>query len=163
MRHVIAGLLRVGPDEQLPREQIVPGQLADHADGHAVFRVGADEAILHVDVVALPEGHHLGVQAVEMGFGERLIDVAPLHVGVGGFVAHDEFVLGRTPGELAGADYERAAAGEIAFAALDGVLQQLRRTEVPVRNIEVAEALLLETVTARPDPRVRDLLVFSEH
>ena len=163
LRRVIAGFLRVGPDKKLAREEIVPGELADHADGHAVFRVGADEAILHIDVVTLPEGHHFGIQAVEVGFGERLVDVAPLHVGVGGLVAYDEFVLGRTPRELAGADDKRAAAGEISFPALDGMFQQLRRTEVPVRDIEVAEPLLLEAVTAGPDPRVRDLPVFSEH
>ena len=45
----------------------------------------------------------------------------------------------------------------VAFAALDGVLQQLRRAQIPVRHIEVAEALLFETVTAGPDPRIRDL------
>src|SRR5260370_11820290 len=97
-----------------------------------------------------------------MGLGERLVDVAPLHVGVGGFVAYYEFVLGRTPRELPGPDDKRAAAGKISFPALDGMLQQLRRTEVPVRDIEVAEALLLEPVMAWPDPRIRNLPVFTE-
>ena len=44
-----------------------------------------------------------------------------------GFVADDELVFGRTAGELAGADDERAVGGENAFAAVDGMLQQLRR------------------------------------
>ena len=98
-----------------------------------------------------------------MGRRERLVDVAPIHVGFGGLVAHDELVFGRTPGELTGADYERAAAGEVAFPALDGVLQQLGGTQVPVRHVEIPEALLFETVTARPDPRVGNLLVFGQH
>src|SRR5260370_28856622 len=98
-----------------------------------------------------------------MGFGEGLVDVARLHVGVGGFVASYEFVLGRTPGELPGADDKRAAAGKISFPTLDGMLQQLRRTKVPVGDVEVAEPLFLEAVTAGPYPRIRDLPVFREH
>ena len=86
-----------------------------------------------------------------------------LHVGVGDLVAHHELVLGRTPGELAGADHERTAAGEGPFPALDRMLQQLRGAQVPVRDVEIAESLLFETVAAGPDPRVRDLLVFGQH
>src|SRR5260370_41772787 len=98
-----------------------------------------------------------------MGLGERLVDVAPLHVGVGGFVAYYEFVLGRTPRELPGPDDKRAAARKISFPALDGMLQQLRGTEVPVRDIEATEALLLEAATAWPDPRILNFAVLSRH
>jgi hypothetical protein len=62
---------------------------------------------------------------------------------------------------LPGADDERSAAGEIPFAALDGVLQQLRRTQIPVGDIQVAEPQLLQAMAAGPDARVDNMLVFS--
>ncbi len=86
-----------------------------------------------------------------------------MYVRVGNLIAHNELVLGRTPSELAGADYERAAAGKGAFPALDRVFQQLRRAEVPVSHVQIPESLLFEAVAAWTDPRVRNLLVFSQH
>src|ERR1035438_374814 len=106
--------------------------------------------------MTLPEGHHFGVEPVEMLLRERLVDVPPLHVGVGGLVAHHEFVLGRTPRELPRADYERAAAGESPFPALDGVLQQLRRAQIQIGRAHVAEPLLLQAMMAWPYPRIRN-------
>ena len=118
---VIGSLVRLGPDEELPSEEAMPGVLANQANGQRMGGIGAHEAILHEHVAALPERQHLGVQPVEVGFRHGLIDGAPLHGGVRDLVAHHELVFGRTSGELAGANNQPSAVGESAFPSLDRV------------------------------------------
>ena len=81
VRRVVLGLLRVWPDEKLPREQAVPGKLADHPDGHAVFGVRPHMAILHIHIVPPPENQHFGIQAVEIRLRHRLVQRSPSHIG----------------------------------------------------------------------------------
>ena len=151
---MILGAQRVRPHEQLAREQGVPGVLRNDADGQSIARVGAREAILDEQVLALPVCQHLRVQAIEAGLRHGLIHGPPLHGGFGSLIAYDELVLGRAAGELARPHHIGAAPGEQAFMPSDGVLQQLRRAQIPVGDIDVANAVLAQTVTAGADPRV---------
>src|ERR1022692_1713957 len=132
----------------------VRGMLRDHPDGQGVARVGAREAILDEQVVALPVSQHFRIQAIEAGWRHGLIHGPPLHGGVGSLVAYDELVLGRAAGKLSGAHHVGATRGEQAFVAPDRVLQQLRRAEIPVSDIDVANPVFGQAVTAGPDSRV---------
>ncbi len=61
-------------------------------------------------------GTKIGKQRVEMGRRHRLV-VVPPDMRLGGFVADDELVLGRTTGVLAGLGDERTMRGESGLAA----------------------------------------------
>ena len=86
-----------------------------------------------------------------------------MHVRVGDLIAHHELIFGRTSGELAGADDKRTTAGEGPFPALDRVFQQLRGAQIPIRHVEISESLRFEAVATWTYPRIRNLLVFSQH
>src|SRR5258706_3428708 len=66
--------------------------------------------------------------------------------GGGQVVANDELVFWRPAGELSRVDRERAAAREHPFAAPDGMFEQLVRTEIPVRDLNIANPVLGQAV-----------------
>ena len=141
LRHVIFRLQRIRPDEQLPPKQTMPGSLRDHADRHGIGGVGAGKAVLHENILSLPIGQHTFVKGVELLPVHRLIHRAPVNRGFGARLADDVFVLGRTPCELPGSDHKRPTARQHAFVALDGVLDQLCRAEIPICGLNIAEAM----------------------
>ena len=79
LRHEVGQLVRVGADEQVAREQAVPGVLGDDADRQAVLRVGADEEVLDEQSSLPCSGRPACAGAGASNcFGiERLVDGAP--------------------------------------------------------------------------------------
>ena len=116
--------------------------------GSVIGGIGPAEAILDVKFVALPESQHLGVEGIEFLFGDRLIDLPPVHSAFGDVVAHHELVFRRAAGEWLGANHQRSSGGEQAFMAADGVLDELRRAQIPVGDGDIANAVLVEAITA---------------
>ena len=86
--------------------------------------------------------------------GHALVGLAPPH-GVFGFgIADDELVLRTATGVLAGFDDQRTVLGELAFAAGDRMLDQLRGDQVS--NAWLAE-VCNPLVSEREDAGVRSI------
>ncbi len=152
--HVVFRLLRVRPDEQLPREQTMPGALRDHANRHGVFRVRAREAVVDEQILALKERQQLRVEPGELLCRHRLVHRSPIHDGFGHLVAHNELVFWRTAGELPRPDDVRAAGRKQAFMPMYRSFKQLRRPQIPVSDVNVFEAVFVQAIPARPDSRI---------
>src|ERR1700730_8420392 len=86
-------------------------------------------------------------ERLEMRGRHRLV-VVPPHLLVACAVADDELVGGRSARVLTGERDERAAPGDMAFAPDDRALIKLRRGQIPIYGLQIAEALLLEPVGA---------------
>ena len=78
---------------------------------------------------------------VELRFGKGLVHRAPLYVLFGQLVAHQELVLGRTPGVLPGTHHQCAIGGEVALPPLHGMLDQRRGSQIPVGSVDIANAV----------------------
>src|SRR5581483_4087866 len=103
-------------DEHRPREQGVVRPIGDHADGHAVRRVGPGVRVDDVDVARVQVRDELRAQPVEVLLVERLVDRPPPDALLRFRLPHDELVLGRAPREAPRVDDERTALGEPALA-----------------------------------------------
>src|SRR5574338_478523 len=103
----------------------MPREPGDDADGQSVLAVGAGDEVLNEDLFVAEEGEQVVVDSVELRFGERLIDTAPVDRVFRNFVADDVFVFWRAAGELSRSDDEGAAAGKHAFVAKDSAFDQL--------------------------------------
>ena len=88
-------------------------------------------------------GQEILKKRVELLSGDRAV-VVPPDRALGGGVAHDELVLGRPAGVLAGVDGERPARRDAGLATRQGVLVQLRRRRVPVDGAERFDAVHCE-------------------
>ena len=141
---MVFGIAHAGTDEQLEGEQAMPRILTDHAQREGVLRIGPDKAVLNEDVASVPEGLHAGIKTIELSLGHGLVHAAPLNGGVGDLVFDDEFVLGRPPGELSGADHQRAAAREVSFAPFDGLFHQPCGAKVPIGRVDMANPVVFE-------------------
>ncbi len=129
--------------EQRADEQVVPGELVDHAHVDAVLGLRAAEQVGDVERVLGAEcGEEVGLEVGEVLGGHRHVDLAPPHGVLGLGVADDELVLGRAAGVLAGLDHQRAVRGKVAFAVADRVLDQLCGAEVGVNRGPGLDALL---------------------
>ena len=104
--------------------------------------------------MALPEGQHALIDAVELGLGHGLVDGAPLHRGIGDFVANDVLILGGTAGKLAGSHHQCSVGGKASLAPLNGMLQKLRGAEIPVGRIQVVQSVDFEAEAAGSIARV---------
>ena len=96
--------------------------------GMLIFRVGADVAILHEEIVALRKPMHARVQFVEFVGTEGPIVLSPPDVVFGAGFAHDEFVVGRSAGVLAGVRDDRPVLRHLRFAAKDASLPPALRS-----------------------------------
>ena len=143
-------LLARRADQHRADEEIVPGELVDHADANAVLGLRAAEKVLDEQGVLLAErGEEIGLQCRELIRVDRLVIVPPDRVlGLG--IADDELVLGGAAGVLAGLDDERPILGKRAFATRHGLLDELRRAEIPVQSRGRADALKIQTKTRDP-------------
>ncbi len=99
-------------DEQVAREEVVPGVFVDHPNGETIFRVGAGEAIQDVEPLAGQRTEQIAVKGVEMRRLHRPVDRAPGDVGLARRLAHDELVVRRAAGVLARAASQRTVLGE---------------------------------------------------
>ena len=146
----VAPVLLVGlqRNEHVPREEAVPGVLGDDPHRHPVVRVGADVAVLHEQVAPLQEALQAREQLVELVGRERPVVLAPPDVRLGGRLAHDELVVGRPRGVLAGVHDDGAVAGDRAFPAEDDLLVQRLGRQVPVHPAQVEQAVVVQPVVA---------------
>ncbi|KIU01019.1 hypothetical protein QU38_02720, partial [Staphylococcus aureus] len=148
--HEAAEFARLGPDQHRADEEIVPGQLVDHAHVDAVLGLRAAVQILHEQRVASRQlCEEIGLQRGEMLGGHALVDIAPPDIVFGGRVADDELVLGRTAGVLAGGGDQRAVLRQLALAAAHRVLHERGGLEVPDNIGTRPDAHGIETMARR--------------
>ena len=136
-------------DEEVTREQAVPGVLGDDADGEPVAAVGAGVTVLHEQLGAAQRRQHVLVQAVEVLDRHRPVRAAPGDVMLARRFPDDELVVRRAAGVMTGSADQRAFSGQQPFATADGLLVEHGRTQVPVR-LGVVDTLLFEAA-ARVD------------
>jgi hypothetical protein len=117
--------------QQIADKQRVPGKLGDHAHLDAMLRISTAIQVLHEQAFALGMGQEVALQRLEVVRRHRLV-VVPPDVGFGVGIAHDELVLRRTAGVLAGGDGKVATVRQHAFAKLQGHFQKLRGVEIVV-------------------------------
>ena len=122
---VIPGIPR---DEKRPGEQRDPREVAEHLDPQAVFRVRACVSVEHEEIPPLKIRAGEVQQRIEHPGIHRRVHVAPEHAGARR-VAHDEFVLRRTPRPLA-EQGERAVGREGRFAASQRLLDKQRNGDI---------------------------------
>ena len=118
-------VLGARPAEQVAREHAGPGRLGVDAQRAPVARVGADEAVLGVQVAVRAVGDEPGAQPVVVRLADRPVDRAPPDVVAARRLVDDELVLGRTAGVPPGPDDERPLGGDQALAVADRVLDEL--------------------------------------
>ena len=135
-------------DEQVAREQAVPGELRDHADRQAVVAIGAGMAVLDEHLLALEIGDHAPVDVVEDLRRDRAVDRAPPDVRRGRRLLHDVLVVGRAPGMGAGHGDQRPAFGDLRLAAPHRLLVESGPAVVPMGSGDVADAVPLQSVPA---------------
>ena len=133
-------------DEQVAREQAVPGELRDHADRQPEAPVGADMAVLNEHFLALEIGRHAPVDVTEHVRRDRAVDGAPPDVRIGRGLLHDVLVVGRAAGVDAGHGDQGPAVGDLRFAAPHRLLVEGGPSIIPMGRGDVADAVLLETV-----------------
>ena len=79
--------------KHVAREQIVPGELVDDANRQAEGRIGAGPCVQDIQLLVLEVRHHVLVELIELGFVDRTIDRAPVHVLLTGRFLHDKLVV----------------------------------------------------------------------
>ena len=133
-------------DQQVLREQAVPGLLRNHAHGQAKDRVGAAEAILDEQLPALEMGQHARAQGVEFFRVERPVDRTPPDIPGAGRFLDDELVVGRASRMLARFDDQRPVRRDAPLAPADGFLVEQRHRIIPMHVARVLDAVGLEAV-----------------
>ena len=146
----LVNLELAGPrrDQQVLGEQAMPGLLGDDAHGQAKGRVGAAEAILDEQLLALEMGHHARAQGGELLRLERLVDRAPPDVPGAGRFLDDELVVGRAARVLARLDDQRPVRRDPPLAPADRLFVEQRHRIIPVHVARVLDAVLVQVVTA---------------
>jgi hypothetical protein len=119
-------------NKHVPREQVVPRELGDDADGKAVGGIGAAPRIQHVELLVLDVAHHVAMQRLEVGLLDGTIDRTPVDVLLGRRLADGELVLRRPPGVLTGPGIKRTFGGELPFIAAHSLFVEESGTQVPV-------------------------------
>ena len=95
------------PEEQVPCEEVMPRVVGDHTNRDLIVRVGACIQVLHESVAPLEERAEFGAELAELLFRHGSIHLAPRDGSFAGRLLHDEFVVGGTPGVVAGMDDQR--------------------------------------------------------
>ncbi len=148
-------------DEHRAREERVPREFGDDADGQAVARVGARVGVLHEEVAPRRVLHHAVAQRVEFFLRELLVDLAPEDLVLGRRLADDGLVLGRAPGVLARVHHDRAVRRVQPLAAPRDLLVQLRRVQIPVDVGRRLDAERVQPHVAVPPPVLKGRGLFN--
>ena len=131
--------LRLGTQEHVAGEEIVPRGLVDDAHADAMGGIGAGPAVAHEQVAALRIGDHAVVEgAIAVGC-DGLVGLAPVDAALALGILDDELVVGRATGMDAGANHQRAAIGHHTFMPANRFLVERRNLEVPVDIAQVLE------------------------
>ena len=126
-------------DQKIANEERVPGIFGEDARPDAEGRVGAAAKVLGEQRLALGVGEKISEQRVEMLRRHRIVVVPPDDwIGVG--VADHELVFRTAAGVNAGVGDERSVGGNVRFVALQGMLIELRRAEIPIDAGQIPEA-----------------------
>ena len=125
----------------------MPRIFGEDARTYAQLRIGAAVEILREQRLALGVGEEVGEERVEMLDRHRIV-IFPPDRSLGVRVAHDELILRAASGMHARIGDEGPMRGDPRFVALQRVLVELRRAEIPVDRGQIAEA---ETVRAAVD------------
>ena len=133
-------------DEQVPDEQVLPGQFLDEADRQAVVGIGAGVEILDEQLLALQVRDDVAAQHVEVRGVDRLVDLAPPDLRFARRLLDHELVVRRAAGVRAGAADERPLLREDALLAPDGVLVERRRGQVEMDGLRGLHAVRLESL-----------------
>src|SRR5690606_8456209 len=136
------------PHKHIAREQAVPRRLGDDADRHAIARIGPSEAVLHKDAAVLEIRHHAMVHQLPVLLAALAVDGAPPDLVFGRRLAHDELVVGREAGVVAGADHQGPEVPDNSFAEPDGLLVERGSAQVPKFALKVAETVMFKAVGA---------------
>ena len=148
IRLAVSGqLLGGGTDEQLMDEHVLGGQLVHHTEFLGVLLVGAGETVKNEHFAALQVGGHLALDGVKLLAGDGTVDLAPGDLIVNALGVHNEFVVGRTTGVLAGGDHQRAGIAQGALAATQRGLGQLGRGQVAVHGLGADDTELLDAIS----------------
>ncbi len=123
----------VRADEQLVREQAVPGVLRDDEQAQRVTRVTAGLKLCREQFAVLQPVTGAGPEVFEGGWIERPVDLAPVHFGVDQWRVDDVPVLRRTAGARSGSNAQRAIVGQYALAALKRHLHELGYRQIHVQ------------------------------
>ena len=134
--------------EHVAREQAVPGGLGDHPDLKTVGRIGTGVEILNVQLAPERVGAGLGPEPRRGIRRHRLVDLAPVDLGLHLGPCDDEPVARRPAGVPSGRSTEGAAGHEVTLGAGDRELHQGRRRQIPANAPDPLEAELVEPVTA---------------
>ena len=140
----VRGVRRRIDDEEISREEIVPGQLVDHADRKPVDRIGARVDILDEEFFARQRAQQIPMKRVELGRIHRPVDLAPVDLRFAGRFTDDEFVIRRTPGVLARPAGQRSLGGDDAFLAANRSLVESGSRQIP------SDAIGLDAVAVEP-------------
>ncbi len=140
-------LVGLGADQQRADEQRVPGELGEDAGLDAVVRVGAAVEILSEEFFAFGVGDEVGEQIVEVLFRDFLVVVPPDFL-LGEFVDHRVFVFRGAAGVVAGLRAKRAAGDDLTLVALERMLVERGRLEIPVDRLETRKTEFIGAIRA---------------
>ena len=117
----------------------MPGVFGEDTRPYAQPRIGASVKILSEQRLAFGVSDDVGEEDVKMLDRHRIV-VVPPDKRLGIRVAHHKLVLGTASGMRPGVGDKGAMRGDLRFVALQCVLVELRRAEVPVDRGKLAEA-----------------------
>ncbi len=117
----------------------MPGVFGEHARAQTQPWIRASAKILGEQGLAFGVSDEVGEKGVEMLDRHRVV-VVPPDKPFGGRVADHELVLGAASGMHARVGDKRAMRGDLRFVALQRMLIELRRSEIPVDRGKIAEA-----------------------
>jgi len=130
----IRKLFGLGADQERADEKRVPGEFGKDADLDPVTLVGAAVEVLREEFFAFGVSDEVGEEIVEVFFRDFFIVVPPDFV-FGEFVDDRVFVFGRTAGVVTGFGTERTTGDDVAFLALERVLIERRRLQIPIAGV----------------------------
>ena len=145
-RNEISQIGRFRTHKQGADEEIMPGELIDHADFHAIFRLRATEQIGDVKRALLAKRREeIFLQRCKLFRRHRTIDVPPpdgiFRLGI----AHDELVLGGTAGVLTRGHHEGTILGEQAFPFAHRIFRKRRGQQVPFHSRVGPNTLIIQS------------------
>ena len=119
-----SGAVGVGRDEEIAREEVVPGKFGDDADRQAITLVGADIAVERVELAVGESTSRREPTARRTSPRRWLGWSSPQSMCARCRLADEEFILRRAAGMLARIDDQLAVGAQHAFAARQRVLDE---------------------------------------
>jgi len=117
-------VLALRRNEEVPREEVVPGHFGIDAQRHAIALVGTGVAIEGIDLSLREIGGDPLEKRVKPVGVNRLVRFAPIDVRFAGGFSNEVLILRRAPGVRTRVDDELAGGAEDAFASSDRVFDQ---------------------------------------